>query len=98
MVVLSCKQQCPIRTPAEYQESLKKQKDTLAYIKQQVTSVLANNSNSNNNNNNTNASSTQQSAEERKRKQTAASTALSKKFMEWMVSTGNAKQVLDLVR
>jgi len=83
-------EQCAIRTPSEYLDVLKEQKETLAQINAQMSSALAASVG--------NSPPTGANADEWKRKHAIASTAVSKKFMEWLVATGNAKQVLDLIR
>uniref|UniRef100_A0A7S3MFR8 C-CAP/cofactor C-like domain-containing protein n=1 Tax=Spumella elongata TaxID=89044 RepID=A0A7S3MFR8_9STRA len=93
--------QSPIRTPLEYVDSLRQYRESVSHIKAQVASVLAAPaapaSTAGAPPAPANAANTL-SPEERKRKQIVGSTAVSKKFMEWLVSTGNAKQVLDLIR
>jgi len=78
---------CPIATPRDYKESLEQRKHVTEQIKSQLASIVE---------------SSQQHAdpteEELKKQQLAANAAISKKFMEWLVRSGNAKQVLDLVR
>lgn len=90
---------CPIRTPAEYVDSLQMQLDTITTVKAQISSMLNSfvdkrHSGSHN--------YEHLSDEEKKKKQghlsSRASNVLSKKFMEWLITSGNAKQILDLIR
>jgi hypothetical protein len=74
-------QQCAIRTPAEYLDSLREYKESLAHIKAQVSSVVASPTALSSSASAPGAPTGGASPEERKRKQALASAAISKKFM-----------------
>ncbi|KAJ1423387.1 tubulin binding cofactor C-domain-containing protein [Ochromonadaceae sp. CCMP2298] len=89
---------CPIRTPAEYLGSLRQQQQSLELVKAQVASVLVPTYTPSSSPLNAVPDPAAGEAEDRKKRAAATSTEVSKKFMEWLVNSGNAKQVLDLIR
>lgn len=90
---------CPIRTPTEYLDCLQMQIDTITTVKAQISSMMSSFVDKRHSGSHLNE---HLSEEDKKKKHTnlsgKASNILSKKFMEWLISSGNAKQVLDLIR